>query len=175
MTGIIEIHSGGQNMKTTRSTDTLLQDGLIRNGGPSDGSVDINAHDTRSCSVIHVLLRLDETDYQCVRDNRVWFLIPRDDVLGWCLIIPPKKSNMIYLSPHLDDMNKYSLQECRLIVAHEIMHLVLGHTRNDGTTLPVERENEAWAAVNARGFGSKSETDALQKRLGLLQRNTFTS
>jgi hypothetical protein len=149
-------------MKWCRQKEKLIEDGLVadQRSRTSAAVGNIRASPMRG-SLVDVLCRLPEHEYQMLKDSRIWFFTPDRGIDGWNGRIPPNMSQIIYLAPHLEE---YERKDCMLIVAHEVAHAVLGHT--DAPSSP-ELENEAWSKVIQWGFGTEEEIRSLRSRIGV--------
>jgi hypothetical protein len=150
-------------MKRQRTETKLVEDGVIQAGAsPTEVAIG-NMFDKRNSSLIKVLCRLSEVDYQAVRAGKIWFFLPARDqygqVYGWHAKLPAGKSCLIYLSPLLEDLE---LQDCTLVAAHETAHFLLGHTDSPSTP---EIEKAAWDRVIEMGFATQQEVDKLRSLL----------
>jgi hypothetical protein len=146
-------------MKRLRTPQRLVEDGLITDQGNGISAAVADVDEMRSPLVVEVLCKLPEQEYQTVKDQRIWFFAPRPGVNGWNGRIPSNKSQMIYLAPHLEQCER---MDCMLMVAHEVMHSLLGHT--DSACTLEELENEAWSKVIQLGFGTEEAVRDLRSQ-----------
>lgn len=147
-------------MKRFRQPKTLVEDGLVEERGSFITVASGNITEMRSPLVVNVLCKLPEEEYQIVKGRQVWFLSPASVVSGWNGQIPPGKSQLIYLAPHLES---YSRKGGILTVAHEIVHALLGHA---GSNSGLEMEDETWAKVAQLEFGTDQDIRELRLRRG---------
>jgi hypothetical protein len=147
-------------MKRLRDADRLIKDGLISEQA-SAISPSVQSFDVRIAMLIEVLCKLPQEDYEVVKNAGIWFFTPAKAVDGWNGPVPPGKSQMVYLAPYLE---KPDLKGCRLVVAHEVVHSLLGHTHSAPS---VDAEKEAWSKVIQLGFGTLEDVQALLAQRGI--------
>ena len=147
-------------MKYFREVQNLVEDGLIEKGASYISVAPDNITEVRSPVVVEVLRKLPEQEYQTLKDRRIWFFSPHTSADGWNGPILSDKSQVIYLSPLIEEFGR---KDCILIAAHEIAHSLLGHT--DSTPAP-ELEAEAWKKVVHLGFGTEQEVQDFLSRHG---------
>ncbi|MEO2092115.1 MAG: hypothetical protein ABGY75_21890 [Gemmataceae bacterium] len=130
-------------------------------------------HSRRTNAVLKVLASatLSDTDYKELKERKIWFIAPPRGVSGWNGRIRQGHEQIIYLSPELEADSKadndcgYSSREVTQIVAHELMHALLGHTDNAPNSAD---ERAAWDKVVELGFCTRQEADAWLIRTGIV-------
>lgn len=148
-------------VESKRDAKALIDDGVIEEQG-SLISAALKNVDPRSSAVIEVLSALPVEDYEIIKGRRVWFFCPNPNVNGWNGSIPANKLQLVYLPPSIETGWDKHIDR-RAVVAHEIAHVVLGHTSLSSTK---EIEDAAWQKVEQWGFATAPQIANIRRKLG---------
>ncbi len=147
-------------MKKNREPRTLVKDGIIDGGNSVVAAAINNLESSRNrLLIMNVLCKLPNEEYRTIEEGGIWFFIPHCGVTGWNGRIPTNKSQIVYLSPQLENRTR---EECLLLIAHEVAHALLGHADASSTQ---ELEDKAWNKVEQLGFGTNDEIARLRTEI----------